>query len=95
MSFTGSFKNIFTYKISENIEVPRHARTQMRKRAVSEREVIETVERGEALFKEIDKRFGTKYHNCLRGVSRDLIVVWFTNKQGKKEVVTVYWRRKR
>jgi hypothetical protein len=45
VNFTDKFKNIFTYKISDDIEVSPHAHKQMIKRGVSEAEAIETVER--------------------------------------------------
>jgi len=66
----------------------------MKKRGIEEADVSHAVENGEILFEEHDRRFGHKRYSCLRGFSRDLVVVWFVNKKGEKEVATTYWRRK-
>lgn len=67
----------------------------MAKRGITEIDAEEAVERGEAVMEEVDGRLGLKKYSKLEGKESDLIVIWFVNKPGEKEVVTAYWRRKR
>ncbi len=67
----------------------------MAKRGITEIDAEEAVERGEVVMEEVDGRLGLKKYSKLEGKESDLIVIWFVNKLGEKEVVTAYWRRKR
>ncbi len=77
------------------LKFPRHAQESMAKRGITEIDAEEAVERGEVVMEEVDGRLGLKKYSKLEGKESDLIVIWFVNKPGEKEVVTAYWRRKR
>lgn len=77
------------------VNIPPHARKQLAKRGINEADAIENVEGGEIIIEEVNGRFGLKKYSKMRGLERDLIVVWFFNKKGEKEVVTAYWRGRR
>ena len=66
----------------------------MLKRGISESDVREAIEHGTVIIEEVNHRFGLKKFSKLSGLLSDLIVIWRYNKNDKKEVVTVYWRRK-
>jgi hypothetical protein len=77
------------------VVIPEHARKQAEKRGIEINEIIEAVEKGEISFEEIDPRFGRKKYSILKLPFADLVAVWFSNKKGIPELITVYWRRKR
>jgi hypothetical protein len=77
------------------IKIFKHARQGMDKRRISEIDIMECLEHGEVIIEEINGRFGLKKYSKLEGKESDLIVIWFFNKKGDKEVVTAYWRRRR
>lgn len=75
--------------------LPPHARRQMAKRGVSESDVREALEHGEVIIEEVNQRFGLEKFSKLSGLLSDLIVIWRYNKNGEKQVITAYWRRKK
>lgn len=77
------------------VKIPPHARKQLAKRGINEIEAIETVKGGEIIIEEVNGRFGLKKYSKMHGTLQDLIVIWFFNKNGEKEVVTAYWRGRR
>jgi hypothetical protein len=77
------------------IKISKHASQGMKKRGVSGIDLMECLEHGEVIMEEINGRFGLKKYSKLIGKESDLIVIWFFNKKGDKEVVTAYWRRRR
>ena len=74
------------------VRIPPHARKQLAKRGINETDAIETVEKGEIIMEEVNGRLGLKKYSKMRCFARDLIVIWFFNKKGEKEVATAYWR---
>ena len=67
----------------------------MEKRRISEIDVSECLDHGETVMEEVNGRVGLKKYNKLAGRESDLIVIWFFDEDGDKEVVTAYWRRRR
>ncbi|HLD48820.1 MAG TPA: DUF4258 domain-containing protein [archaeon] len=77
------------------IVIPKHAIKQMKKRGISDIDVIEAIERGDIVIEEANGRFGTKKYSKMKCLLDDMIVIWFFNKKGDKVVVTAYWRGRR
>lgn len=73
--------------------ISKHARKQMAVRGITDLDVLQAIEAGELIFKEVNHRFGLKKYTKLPMEKDDLIVVWFS-KGEEIHVVTVYWRRK-
>ena len=65
----------------------------MAKRKLGEEDVLEALEKGEEEYAQMNGRFGLKHITRIKVAERYMIVVWFVNKMGEKEVATVYWRR--
>ena len=77
------------------VVISEHAKKQIGKRGITEEEVADIVEHGEVTHEERDDRFGTKKHCRLDCGGAYLVVIWFYNRKGEKEVATVFWRRKK
>ncbi len=73
--------------------IPQHAKEQMEKRGITESEVVESIKNCEVIFEEKGERFGTKKYSKLPLGMKSLIIIWYVNKSGEEEVITVYWRR--
>lgn len=77
------------------VVIPKHARKQMEKRGINEFEAIEVIKNGEIIFSEINERLGTKNYSKIDLGNKSLVAVWFWNKKGEEELVTIYWRKRR
>lgn len=77
------------------IKISKHKKKRMKERGVDETDITNALESGDVMFEELNGRFGTKRYSKLEGLMRDLIVIWFMNEDDEKEVVTIYWRRRR
>lgn len=95
MNLSDSFNNMFTYKISDDIEVSKRIMAKIEKRGISKEDLASAINQGDVLFSEVDRRFGTKYQSVVPGLARNLTVVWFVNPRGLKQIVTAFWRKKK
>jgi len=77
------------------VVISKHARRQLEKRGLSEIDIAEALDKGEMIFSERNSRFGIKHHSKADFPNNKLVVVWFWNKKQEKEVVTVFWRKKK
>jgi len=77
------------------VKISEHAREQLLKRGITEKEIIETIKNSEVIFEETDTRFGKKRYSKLPLGLKSLIVIWFINKNNEEQVITAYWRKNR
>ena len=77
------------------VKISEHAREQLLKRGITEKEIIETIKNSEVIFEETDTRFGKKRHSKLPLGLKSLIVIWFINKNNEEQGITAYWRKNR
>ena len=77
------------------VVISKHAKKQLEKRGLIEADVIEALEKGEEIYDQINSRLGKKIYSSVDVGANSLIAVWFWNRGGEKQIVTVYWRRKK